>query len=146
MTTFDVSELVEFVMDIEGVRENIGPRLRSALEVSSRNIKNDWNKTLRREGTNRMKGIGSTVDYDITVGGRASALAAMGYVSSIEAEIGPNIERYSHLRAAFAGWFEEGAAGVPGTQAGSKALKKNEADIENGIALAAVDALLDATR
>lgn len=146
MTTFDVSELVEFAMDIEGVRENIGPRIHSAFQVSSTHIKKDWNKSLAREGTNRMKGIGSTVDFDITVGGRASAFAAMGYVSSIESEIGPNIERYSALRAAFAGWFEEGAAGVPGTQAGAKALKKNEGDIEDGIALAAVDAILDATR
>lgn len=143
MTTIDVSELVEFVMDIDGVRENIGPRLRSAFEVSARNIKDDWNESLGAEGHRRMKHIGKTVDYDITAGGRASAFAAMGYVSSIEAEIGPNLGK---PQGALAGWFEEGAAGVPATNAGAKALKKYESDIENGIALAAVDAILDATR
>lgn len=146
MSTIDVSELVEFVMDIEGVRENIGPRLRSAFEVSATHIKKDWNKTLGREGTNTMKGIGATVDYDIATGGRATTFGVPGYVSSIEAEIGPNLTRYSHLRAAFAGWFEEGRSNVPATHAGANALKKYRDDVENGIALAAVDAILDATR
>lgn len=142
MSTFDVSELVEFAMDIEGVRENIGPRLRSAFEVSARNIKDDWNESLGEVGSNRMRHIGRTVDYDITVGGRESALAAMGYVSSIEAEIGPNLAK---KQAAMSGWFEEGAANVPATHGGANALKKYRDDVETGIALAAVDAILDAT-
>lgn len=143
MTTIDVSELVEFVMDIDGVRDNIGPRLVSAFNVSARHIKDDWNESLGQVGSNRMRHIGKTVDYDVTVGGRESAFAAMGYVSSVEAEIGPNLGR---RQGSFAGWFEEGAAGVPATHAGSNALKKYRDDIGNGIALAAVDAILDATR
>lgn len=138
----DASELVEFVMDIEGVRENIGPRIRSAFEVSSRHIKDDWNKAL---GPARpfWRHVNKSVDYDITVNGRESAFAAMGYVSSIEAEIGPNLAR---LQGAMAGWEEEGTANRPARQHGAKALKKYESDLEDGIALAAVDAILDATR
>lgn len=143
MTDIDMTELLDFVTDIEGVRENIGPHLRKAFEVSARNIKDDWNESLGAVGSNRMRHIGRTVDYDVTAGGRASAFAAMGYVSSIEAEIGPNLGR---RQGSFAGWFEEGAAGVPATHGGANALKKYRDDVETGIALAAVDAILDATR
>lgn len=134
--TFDVSELVEFAMDIEGVRENIGPRLVSAFHVSSRNIKDDWNKSLGAVGTRRMRHIGRTVDYDIT------GVAEQGG-SSIQSEIGPNLGR---KQGSFAGWFEEGAANVPATHGGANALKRYRDDVENGIALAAVDAILDATK
>ena len=140
MSTIDMSEVLDFVTDIEGVRENIGPHLRSAFEVSARHIKDDWNEAL---GPSRpyWRHIGRSVDYDVTVNGRESAFSALGYVSTIEAEIGPNLDR---LQGAMAGWEEEGTAARPARHHGAKALKKYEADIENGIALAAVDALLDA--
>lgn len=140
----DASELRALAESFGDVGDVAGMKIWQATEHSARSIKDAWNPVLKAEEGRSFRGIGSTVDYEMKQDGRDSSFAASGRISSIEAEIGPNIQRYPHLRASFAGWFEEGAVDRPATHAGSKALKAYEKDWRDHIADAAAEAIEEA--
>lgn len=134
-------ELRELAADLGRVPPTMISRTRQALEVTARNIKDDWAYNLNQDSGNRLTGTGSSVDYDINTGAAPLGMAAMGGVT-VEAEIGPNLGKG---RGPMAGWFESGNVdGVPRTEPGDKALKGNVTDFYKGLENAAADAIRDA--
>lgn len=135
-------ELMQLAADLGRVPPAMVRETQKAIEVTARNIKDDWNANIGRDSGHRLRHTSYSVDYDMNTG--MGGLAAFGGFTgvSIEAEIGPNLGR---RQGAMAGWFETGnVTGVPETQPGDTALKANVADFYNGLEIAAVNALKDA--
>lgn len=142
----DASELRALSVSLGDVGDVVGKKIYQATEHSARSIKDEWNAGLRDEshGPYWQKIGAGAVDYDMEQNGRLSSFAASGHVSSISAEIGPNLVRGEHLGAAFAGWYEEGSVNRPNKSFGSKALKNWEADWREHVADAAAEAIEEA--
>jgi hypothetical protein len=138
----DVSGLHQLTARLGDVPRNAWPRIYEAVETNARNIKDRWNENLggATNPHSRMRHIGRSVDYDIGAAGGLISAAA-GVAHGIEALIGPNLAR---SQGALAGWWEEGANGLPALHAGHDALRRNEQDLIDGLMQAATDALKDA--
>lgn len=136
--SFDFSELSKLAADLGRVPSTAGPFLRSALERTSRNVKDAANASIYSDDkSGRWIGVAKTVDYDVT------AKAALGG-SSLEAEIGYNKSRYGD-RAKLGNLREYGAPGADGVPLAPhndllNALHANEADFVKGVAIALNDA------
>lgn len=137
--TIDTTELDQLTARLGDVPRNAWPRIYQAVEVNARNIKDDWAENLGGvdNPASAFKHIGRSVDYDMGVAGGLLAAAA-GVASGVEAVIGPNLAK---RQGAMANWFEEGMRNIPALHAGNDALRKNEADLINGLQLAAQQAL-----
>lgn len=139
--TGEADDLRKLSRDLGKVPEASGKPLAAALHRTSIGVKDSWNQRLGEESVHgHMKWIGSTVNYDIEssfVGGAAAAVFGRGQ-SRLESEIGPDLAR---KQGSFAGWFEEGAAGVPATHAGAEAAAEWADDFERGVDAAIDDAL-----
>lgn len=139
-------ELRELAADLGRVPPAMIRNTQKAIEVTARNIKDDWESNLRGDSGRRLRYTGPSVDYDMNTG--IGALAALGVVSnvSIEAEIGPNLKRpFGRPQGSMAGWFESGNVdGIPATEPGDAAMEANVSDFYKGLELAAADALRDA--
>ena len=76
---FDTSQLDKLSADIGRVSGTFGPDLRKTVEVSARNIKDDWRSKL--EGATALPGAARAISYDL------KGTYGIG-VSEIEAEVG----------------------------------------------------------
>ena len=127
MADFDFSDVMNLVADLGNVSHKAIPLVRKAVEVTARNVKDDWKPEAKVSGS--AKRYPSSIDY-------AMKLDADG---SIGAEIGPNLDRPG------GGWgfLEDAPGGVLASpqHAGRKAAAKNVADFEKGILMAGEDAL-----
>jgi hypothetical protein len=127
----DFSELMELAADLTGVPAEANRNVKKALEVTARNVKDDW-----RQGAEIGRGEGyseryaSSIFYDIKYPGGA-----------IEAEIGPELGR----PGASAGFLEDAPGGVLAApqHAGRDALEANEEDFLTGLEIAITNAVVD---
>lgn len=130
MTTFDFSELSKLAADLGEARASSRANLRKAVEVTARNVKDDWQEPL--EQSEMIPRGAFTISYDVTSGHSSTA--------EIAAEIGPDARgKGSHWVGGLIGALEYGTPTTPPTGYGHEALRKNEADFVKGIEMAAGD-------
>ena len=128
--TDDFSELYELAADLTNAPAKANRNVRKAIEVTARNIKDDW-----REGaeisSSYTRTYAAAISYDMMLPG-----------GEIAAEIGPVLGR---TPGASAGFLEEGGGGVdgPSHHAGRDALEANEPDFYRGLEIAIFDALTE---
>lgn len=133
MADDDFSEIMELSADMARVPDRANRLVKKALEVTARNIKDDW-----RQGAEVSVGDGfssrypSSIFYDIKFPGGA-----------IEAEIGPELGR----PGASAGFLEDAPGDVRSApqHAARDALRANEEDFVRGLEIAAFEALTEGT-
>lgn len=126
----DASEINRLARDLGAVPAKVGPNLRAAVEVTARNVKDDWRKSLEGSATVPLGHL--SVTYDMKGGAAATG-------SSVEAEIGPDLAR---PQGPLVGIVEEGVAGRNGPRGyGLAALQRNVEDFERGLAKAVEDSL-----
>lgn len=127
---FDFSGIRALTADLGTIPERIIPNVRKALEVTARNIKDDWRDNAKKANPVHARRYPSTIDYDLE----------LDRDGSISAEIGPNLDRGGQAPL---GFLEEAKGGVASTPQGNarKALRKNLADFERGILKATEDLL-----
>ncbi len=126
----DFSELARLAADLTDVPAEANKRIKQAIEVTSRGIKDDWKQGAEISGS-YAKSYPASISYDLSSTGGA-----------IESEIGPVLGR---TPGAGAGFLEEGGGGVDGPphHAGRNALEANEADFYRGLEIAIAEALID---
>ena len=128
MPEFDFSELMKLGADLGNAPTKAVPFIRKAVEVTARNIKDDWrpNAVVNFGGA---RAYSKSVDYEMV-------LKTDGVIG---AEIGPNQNRF----AGRFGFLEDANGGVKSApqNAGRDAAKKNEADFIKGILTAGEDAI-----
>lgn len=125
-------EVANLEADLRGVPDRANKYIKKAIEVTARNIKDDW-----REGAQVSGGYPETypasISYDLKFPGGA-----------IEAEVGPVLGK---TPGASAGFLDEpkSSAGVDGPihHAGRNAAEANEDDFFHGIEIAIFDALYE---
>lgn len=125
----DFSELAELAADLSEAPPNATKNIRKALEVTGRNIKDDW-----RQGAEVGSGDGfssaysSSITYEMKLAGNA-----------FEVEIGPELGR----AGGSAGFLEDAPGGVRAApqHAGRDALEANEDDFIRGLEIALLDAI-----
>ena len=130
----DFSELLELAADLTGAGDEVGPFVKKAVEVTARNIRDDW-----RQGAEVGRGDGyseryaSSIFYDVEEG-----------PGEIGAEIGPELGR----AGASAGFLEDAPGGVQASpqHAGRNATRANEDDFVRGLEIAIFDATKKAVR
>jgi hypothetical protein len=121
---FDFSDINKLAADLSNVAKNAGPKIRKAVEVSARNVKEDWRKPL--QGSGSVPGGAASISYDIKGGN-----AIRG--SEITAEIGPELGGAGSLVSA----LEDGFGGRQGpTGFGAAALQMNQEDFVRGLEIA----------
>jgi len=125
---FDFGEVLALSADFGDASTKVVPYARAALEVSSRNLKDDWRDEAKGNNST-LKRYGASVTYDLD-------LQTDGVMSS---EIGPDISR---PMGSF-GLVEEAGGGVRSAPQRNvdKALRRNLADFEKGMVQAGEDAL-----
>lgn len=130
----DDSEVRQFASDLGEVARTAGRYIRSAVEKSAREVKDQWREDAEGQlGTRRFP---KSIDYDVTT------LQAFG-VSVIEAEIGPNKSTQGRQAALgnlieFGGKTDGGLLSRRGI--GEAALERVEGDFEYGLSKALEDA------
>ena len=130
----DFTELYELAADLSGAGDEVGPFVKKAVEVTARNVRDDW-----RQGAEVGRGEGyseryaSSIFYDMKYGR-----------GEIGAEIGPELGR----PGGSAGFLEDAPGGVKVSpqHAGRNAVRANEADFVNGLEVALFDAAQKAVR
>lgn len=128
--TFDFSELTKLAADLGHVPDTAGPFIRSAVEVTSRKVKDESRKKVR--GRKHFKGAARGIDYEIqTVFGQV-----------IQSEIGYDKETDA---GKLGNLVEFGAPGAPNALTPGNelqtSLEENEADFVEGLQRAGADAL-----
>lgn len=125
---FDFSELNKLAADIGNVPASVIPNVRKAVEVTARNIKDDWRDAAKRANPGHARRYPSTIDYDMQ----------LDFDGAIGAVIGPKLGGQGSL-----GFLEEAGGGVRAAPQRNvdKALRNNLADFEKGI-LKATEGLL----
>lgn len=123
---FDFAEIGQLSAQLGQQPALTGKKLRQAVEVTARNVKDAWKQKL--EGENGVPHAPRSITYDIT--------ANPGVVSKIEAEIGSERGR---LQAAIVTVLEFGAPGnnLAPRGYGNGALADNEKDFVHGLEVAA---------
>ena len=119
---FDFSGLNTLTADLGTVPAKVIPKARQALEVSARNIKDDWRAEAKQaNGRGHAKRYPGSIDYDLI----------LDKDGSIGAEIGPNLAKVQGSL----GILEESPGDVASAPQGNarKALRKNLADFEKGV-------------
>jgi hypothetical protein len=122
---FDFSELNKLAADLGAAEVRVVPFVRKAVEVTARNVKDDWRKGAKRTG---LDGYAATIDYDMK-------LDTDGVIGE---EVGPNLGK---PQGSF-GLVEDAPGDVRSApqHAGRSAAKNAEADFIRGIAKAGEDA------
>lgn len=121
---FDFTDLLKLEADLGLITEATTiHKVRQAVEVTARNVKNDWRDNAKASNPEHAKGYPYAIDYDLD-------LKKDGEIS---AEIGPKIGGQGSL-----GFLEEAPGGVRAAPQGNarRAVAKNIADFEEGILLA----------
>lgn len=127
----DFSEILRLEADLRNVPAAANRNIKKALEVTGRNVRDDWRQGAEMSGDEGFSGdYASSIFYDIKYPGGA-----------IEVEIGPELGR----PGASAGFLEEGGGAVsaPPLHAGRNALEANEDDFIKGIEIAIFEALAE---
>lgn len=126
---FDFSELNELSADLGQVPLRVIPNIRKAVEITARNVKDDWKAGVPSIQSRGSRLFESSIDYDLQLNSDGA----------ISAEIGPNLDR---VGGSF-GLLEDAPGGVRSApqHAGRKAAKKNEQDFMDGLAKAIEEAI-----
>lgn len=120
--SFDFSEINTLTADLTKAPAEVLPKIRMALEVTARHIKDDWRADW--QGSSTVPAGAYAISYDIE--GAASAILGK---SAMSAEIGPELKG----QGAIVGMLEYGTPNTGPRGFGAAALKKNEPDFERGI-------------
>jgi hypothetical protein len=120
--SFDFSEINTLTADLVKAPAEVLPKIRQALEVTARHIKDDWKSDW--EGSSHVPAGAYAITYDVE--GAASAILGK---SAMSAEIGPELKG----QGAVVGMLEYGTPNTGPRGFGAAALKKNEPDFERGI-------------
>jgi hypothetical protein len=126
--SIDSSEIDQLAADLGAVPATAGRFLRSAVEVSSRRVKDDWRD--ESKGLEHAPAFPYSVGYDVTTA------HAFGQ-TVLKSEIGPDKER---AQGALGNLIEFGSINNPPQGLGHGALQRNEDDFERGLSKALVDA------
>lgn len=127
----DFSDVTKLVADLEDAPNLLAENARAAIEVTARNVRDDWRESWK--GSEHVPAGAASITYDLE--GVASALLGK---SVMEAEIGPEIGRAA---GPLVGMLEYGTPTTGPRGYGAEALRKNEADFIEGIQKAAGDVL-----
>lgn len=123
-----MSELGDLAADLRAAGSAARPFVRKAIEVTARNIKDDWAAGARVENPEGfVRAYPSSIDYDVSEG-----------PFRVVAEIGPDLGK----RGGTAGFLEDGTVNRPPQHAGRDALESNEDDFYDGLGKAVADALM----
>lgn len=138
--SIDTSELDRFEAHIGKATTRLIENTSKALEVSARNIRDDWRAPLAGSATVPAGAYSVTFDMHAeSVRGLAVGAAGIaGGVTGLRAEIGPELGR---AQGPIVGLLEEGTPTVGPRGFGLAALQKNQGDFERGLAQAAEDSL-----
>lgn len=128
----DFSELMQLSRDLSDVPSEANRRIKQAVEVTARHIKEDW-----REGADISGGYpdsyAAAISYDLEFPG-----------GSIDAVIGPVL---GATGGASAGFLDDplSSEGVDGPihHAGRDAMESNEPDFDRGLEIAITEAVID---
>lgn len=132
---FDFSEMDKLAADLGRVPDDAGPKIRQAVEVASRHIKDAWAEKL--VGSERLEHAHRSITYDI--GTNVSFLRnAVGSgpvdgANQIAAEIGPELGR---TQGPIVGLVEFGTPHLSPRGYGHQSLRENEADFIKGLQIA----------
>jgi hypothetical protein len=127
--SFDFTEVNQLTALIGAAPAKMIPLIRKAVEVTARNVKDDWKEDIPSIESRGSRAYPSSVDYTMV----------LDTDGSIGAEVGPNLTR----RGGSFGFLEDAPGGVNSApqHSGRKAASKNETDFMNGLAIAGEDAL-----
>jgi len=129
---FDFSEIDRLAADLGTVPEKSGPKIRQALEVTSRHIKDSWKSKLK--GSISFKHLPGAVSYDVTT--------FQGFGASVfESEIGFDKSR---PQGALGNISEFGTSKTAPSGFGHASLEENQGDFEKGLDIAIAQALKEA--
>lgn len=123
------SDYSRLASDLGEVSREAAPRLKKALEVTARNVKDGWRDKL--VGSSTIPAGSSAISYDIK---GATGIST----SELEAEIGPQLRR---RQATIVGITETGTPKIAPRGFGLAALAENTDDFEAGINKAIDDTL-----
>lgn len=145
---FNFDDIRNLTTDLGKVADNTGPFINSAVQFTSRLVKESTQKSLK-SASPRWRRLAGAVDYEITVG-------ANGTGSVIESEIGYDKEKVLPQKARRPGDTRPLGPGTAGNLGNlrefgkpglaphldlQKALEENQGDFEKGITQAIDDAL-----
>jgi hypothetical protein len=125
--TVDFSDLTRLAADLDEVPDNAGPKIRQAVEVSARNVKDAWRGKL--QGARSLPRAAASIDY--TVKGSAAASGSV-----VEAEIGAR----NGGQGSLVGKTEFGSVNNGPKGYGAGALAETQEDFERGLSRALADA------
>lgn len=128
MSESDFSQLRALGQDMGEVSPIAARNLRSTMEVSARNVKDDWREFA--SGMAHAPAYPAAITYDVT------SVQAFG-VTVLQAEVGPDKDR---PQGALGNVLEFGTANNPPQEHGRMALEVNQRDFEQGAARALADA------
>ena len=129
---FDFSEIDMLGVSIDEARQGVRGKLRSAVEITARNVKDSWRDKL--EGSHTLPALPHAVTYDVdrnTIFG----------VDVVRAEIGFDKHRN---QGPLGNISEFGTPSTPPRGYGHGALEENQADFERGIEIALDQSLREA--
>jgi hypothetical protein len=127
--SFDFGGIQKLTADLGEIPTEIIPKVRQAVEVTSRKIKDDWRDEAKRSNPTHARAYPRSIDYDMD-------LDTDGQIGS---EIGPDLAK----RQGTLGFLEEAKGDVGAAPQGNarRALRNNLSDYEKGI-LKATEGLL----
>jgi hypothetical protein len=141
----DFSELDRLAADLDEVPKAAGKFIHKAVEVTARNVRDDWRKNA--SGLAHARAFPFSITYDIGAGynqtlGQAAVSVLSGSISTarsstVTAEIGPDKTR---PQGALGNLIEFGSVNNPPQGLGHAALLRNEADFQRGLEIAIRDA------
>jgi hypothetical protein len=128
----DFSELEALATHLSAAPVETAPFVKKALEVTARNLKDEWRSRARVSGS-YAKSYPESISYDV------HEFSGFGG-GEIYAEVGPKLHT---TPGASSGFLEEGGGGVdgPAHHAGRDALEQVEPDYHKGIEIALADGL-----
>ncbi|WIA96413.1 hypothetical protein [Curtobacterium sp. MCBA15_004] len=125
-------DLFRLARNLGQVPGGTGPKLRQAIEITSRKIKDQIKSDY--DGSRNLPHAGGSISYDI------KGTGSNQYGGQLEAEIGPVLGGQGSV----VGLVDEGTSKTPGKKRIPKALADNADDFELGIQRAIDDALGEA--
>lgn len=132
MISFDFTEVDKLTADFGEAQRNIGEYARKAVEITGRNVKRDWRKSLA--GRRALRGGARAINYTIR-GGQAIR------GSEITVEVGADVGGGKGTQGSLVFIDEYGALNTAPRQSGANAVRGNEEDFVRGIEQAAADSL-----
>jgi hypothetical protein len=124
---FDFSEVLSLAATIEDAPQAAMPKIKQAVEITARHVKDDWRDDARRQNPGQAKNYPSAIDYTMELSD-----------GEIGADVGPRVGGQGSL-----GILEDapGGVGARPQKSGQKAARKNEDDFQRGLERAVADVL-----